>query len=73
MKLTPITRTPSIRKKSDSKDKNTLSLKSSRLEKDGIIKMRPKKTIDINNCRLRKDSPDSPRRLLDCLAAYKDN
>lgn len=75
IKLQPITRTPSLSKKNDSREKSTayaLSLKTSRVEKDGVVRMRPRKTIDINNCRLRRDSPDSPRRLLDCLAAYKD-
>jgi hypothetical protein len=30
-------------------------------------------TIDLTKCRLRKrdDSPESPKRLLDCVAAYK--
>jgi ribosome-binding factor A len=75
IKLQPITRTPSLSKKSDSREKSAayaLSLKTSRVEKDGVVRMRPRKTIYINNCRLRRDSPDSPRRLLDCLAAYKD-
>lgn len=35
------------------------------------IKMRPKLTIDPDRCRLRRNSPDSPRRLLDCVGAYK--
>jgi serine/threonine protein kinase len=74
IKLQPITRTPSLTKKSNSRERTayTLSLKTSRVEKDGVVRMRPRKTIDPNTCRLRKDSPDSPRRLLDCLAAYKD-
>lgn len=72
--MKPIARTPSLHKKSDEKDSTTyaLSLKTSRVEKDGVVRMRPRKAVDVNNCRLRRDSPDSPRRLLDCLAAYKD-
>lgn len=34
--------------------------------------MKLRANVDPNKCRLRKDSPDSPRRLLDCLLAYKD-
>lgn len=39
------------------------------LEQD-ILRRPP--IIDNTKVRNRKDLPDSPRRLLDCLAAYKD-
>lgn len=73
MKLEPITRTPTVPKKTITEDE-LFGLKTGKIfkGKEGHIRMRPKLTIDPDRCRLRKDSPDSPRRLLDCVGAYKD-
>ena len=66
IRLEPITssRTPSVPRKNN-------SLKISRIEKMIDLKLSQKQTIDPNSSRLRKSDPDSPRRLIDCLAAYK--
>ena len=76
IKLKPISRTPSVSRKKPTVDfnaKDLLALKTNRVEKDGIVRMRARPSIDPNQCRLRRsDSPDSPRRLIDCLAAYKE-
>jgi hypothetical protein len=73
VKLDPIARTPTVPKNNIDREKthHALTLKTSRVEKDGVVRMKPRKVSNPNSCRLRKDSPDSPRRLLDCLAAYK--
>lgn len=59
------------RKCGEVKEKS-INLKTSRVEKDGIVRMKPRNNTDPNTCRLGRDSPDSPRRLLDCLAAYRE-
>lgn len=73
IKLQPISRTPTPSKKDglSEKDSLVLALKTSRLDKDAVFRQRPRVTIDPSTARLRKSSLDSPRRLLDCLAAYK--
>lgn len=65
IRLEPITtRTPSVARKNN-------SLRTSRIEKMIDLKLSQKHYIDPNTSRLRKSDPDSPRRLIDCLAAYK--
>lgn len=57
-------------RKSQSREKAALGLKSSLLEHDGIVRMRVRR--EPNTCRLRAANPsESPIRLLDCLANYK--
>ena len=81
LKLNPISKTPSLSKKKettrDYRDDQLLTLKNGFSQnKNHNIRIRPKMTldprgVDPENCRFRKDSPDSPRRLLDCVGAYK--
>jgi hypothetical protein len=39
---------------------------------DKIFQMKLRVDVGVKKNCLRKDAPDSPRRLLDCLQAYKD-
>lgn len=76
VKLDPISRTPSLSKKKvnthhESRDERIMSLKTSRVIKSKELTIKTRQTIDPSQARLRKNSPDSPRRLIDCLAAYK--
>ncbi len=65
IKLEPIpSRTPSISKRNN-------SFKVLKIDKKSELKLSQKQSIDPNTSRLRKSDPDSPRRLIDCLAAYK--
>ena len=60
MKLQPIIRTPRKEEKLIKAELPNLDINSRG------------KTLEINSCRLRKEAtPDSPRRLIDCLAIYK--
>lgn len=65
IKLEPIaSRTPSIPRRNN-------SFKLSKIDKKSELRLSQKQNIDPSTSRLRENDPDSPRRLIDCLAAYK--
>jgi hypothetical protein len=66
LKLEPIIRTPL------QKHKEQDPLKSLKVDVDSARgrSLHPQNLV-LNSCRLRRKTPDSPRRLIDCMALYK--
>lgn len=69
VKLEPISRTPIPKAKPT--QEYLLSLKTGPVNSKHLSKPRLKMTFDARTRYRNRDQPDSPRRLLDCVAAYK--
>ena len=69
VKLEPISRTPLLKAKPT--QEYLLSLKTGPVNSKRLSQPRLRLTFDARTRCRNREQPDSPRRLLDCLAAYK--